>query len=72
MCIRDRACPDSARDHLTPSQQTALDYLCEEFPDVLTPTLGLTHLLEYKIRLTDSKIVRSHQMCIRDRTKEGM
>ena len=27
---------------------------------MLTPTLGLTHLLEYKIRLTDSKIVRSH------------
>ena len=34
--------------------------MCEEFPEVLTPTLGLTHLLEYKIRLTDSKIVRSH------------
>ena len=27
---------------------------------MLTPTLGLTHLLEYKIRVTDSKIVRSH------------
>ena len=50
MCIRDS----------TPSQQKALDQLCEEFPSVLTPTLGLAHLLEYKIRLTDSKMVRSH------------
>ena len=58
--IQEVACPDSARDHLTPSQQRALDQLCEEFPSVLTPTLGLKHLLEYKIQLTDSKIVRSH------------
>ena len=42
--IQEVACPDSARDHLTPSQQRALDRLCEEFPEVLTPTLGLTHL----------------------------
>ena len=54
--IQEIACPDSSRDHLTRSQKKALDQLCEQFPTVLTPTLGLTHLLEYKIRLTDSKI----------------
>ena len=58
--IQEIACPDSSRDHLTRSQKKAVDQLCEQFPTVLTPTLGLTHLLEYKIRLTDSKIVRSH------------
>ena len=48
------------QDHLTPAQQRASDRLCEEFPSVLTPKLGLTHLLEYQIRFTDTKIVRSH------------
>ena len=58
--IQEVVCPDSERDHLTPSQKHALDHLCEQFPTVLTPNLGLTHLLEYKIRLTDSAVVRSH------------
>ena len=52
--------PHTSRDHLNQSQQSALDQLCKQFPTVLTPALGLTHLLEYKIRLTDSKVVRSH------------
>ena len=58
--IQEVECPDTSRDHLSQSQQSALDQLCERFPTVLTPALGLTHLLEYKIRLTDSKVVRSH------------
>ena len=58
--IQEIECPDTSRDHLTPSQQSALHQLCEQFSTVLNPTLGLTHLLKYKIRLTDSKVVCSH------------
>ena len=63
--IQEIECPDSSRDHLTQSQLRALNQLCDQFPTVLTPALGLTHLLEYKIRLTDSKVVRSqHPYCL--------
>ena len=30
--IQEVACPDSARDHLTPTQQKALDQLVKNFP----------------------------------------
>lgn len=48
------------RVHLTPAQQSPLKQVCEQFPSVLTAELGLTNDLEYKIRLTDSNVVRSH------------
>ena len=45
--IQEVVCPDSERDHLTPSQKHALDHLCEQFPTVLTP-VSYTHLDVYK------------------------
>lgn len=60
MQIQEVEVPDTSIDRLAPSQRSALSDLCEQFPPVLTSELGLTHLLEYKIRLTDSKVVRSH------------
>lgn len=47
-------------EHLNPDQRQALGALCEGFPDVLTPKLGLTPLLKYRIRLNDTGPVRSH------------
>lgn len=46
--------------HLSAREATAIRELCNKFPDVLTPVPGVTHLLEYEIRLTDSRPVRSH------------
>lgn len=47
-------------EHPKQEQQSALKQLCSRFPDVLTKKLGLTHLMEYKIRLTSNKVIRSH------------
>ena len=47
-------------NNLSPSLRTAFRKLCDEFPEVLTANLGLTHNLEYRIRLCDSAVVRSH------------
>uniref|UniRef100_UPI00117ABDC2 hypothetical protein n=1 Tax=Klebsiella pneumoniae TaxID=573 RepID=UPI00117ABDC2 len=46
--------------HLPLSQAKAIRDLCSHYPEVLTPELGLTHLLEYEISLTDKSPVRSH------------
>lgn len=46
--------------HLIPTEAEAIKRLCDRFPEVLTPKLGVTHLLEYEIRLTDNRPVRSH------------
>ncbi len=46
--------------HLSASEAAALKELCARFPGVLTPKLGVTKLLEYEIRLTDTRPVRSH------------
>lgn len=52
--------PENPLGHLCQDQQAALKELCSRFPDVLTKRLGLTPLMEYKIRLTSNKVVRSH------------
>ena len=52
--------PPASINNLSQSQQTTFRQLCEEFPEVLTANLGLTHNLEYRIRLCDSSVVRSH------------
>lgn len=46
--------------HLTPGQAEAIKSICSRYPKVLTPNLGVTKLLEYQIRLTDTRPVRSH------------
>jgi len=46
--------------HLTPAEAEGIKALCARFPEVLTPKLGVTNLLEYEIRLTDTRPVRSH------------
>lgn len=46
--------------HLSPEKREQILQLCKGFPEVLTKELGLTDLMEYKIRLTSNKIERSH------------
>lgn len=46
--------------HLPAEQKQQFSSLCEKYKDVLTDKLGLTHLLEYEIRLKDTKVIRSH------------
>lgn len=46
--------------HLPPERRLIVSKLCERFPDVLTKKLGLTNLMEYRIRLTSDQVVRSH------------
>jgi hypothetical protein len=45
-------------DHLPPAHRRRLSGIIKRYPDVLSNKLGLTHLLEYHIRLTDSRPVR--------------
>jgi hypothetical protein len=45
--------------HLSGEQRRHLEEVVARFPDVLTNRLGLTHLLEYYIRLKDDKPVKS-------------
>jgi hypothetical protein len=44
--------------NLTVSQEGQLRALVQQYPDVLTPKLGLTHVLEYEIQLLDRTPVR--------------
>jgi hypothetical protein len=44
--------------HLPSAQRRRLLAVIDRYPDVLCDKLGLTHLLEYQIRLTDTKPVR--------------
>jgi hypothetical protein len=37
-------------DHLTTNQSERLRVVVNKYPDVLTPKLGLTHLIQYDIR----------------------
>jgi hypothetical protein len=46
-------------DHLTPTQSERLRVVVHKYPDVLTPKLGLTHLIQYDIQLKDKTPVRS-------------
>uniref|UniRef100_A0A1B6JZN4 RNA-directed DNA polymerase n=1 Tax=Homalodisca liturata TaxID=320908 RepID=A0A1B6JZN4_9HEMI len=52
--------PGDPFGHLDEEQAGVLRELCSRFPEVLTPKLGSTHLIEYEIRLTDTQPVRSH------------
>jgi hypothetical protein len=51
------ACPELI--HLAGEQRRRMEEVVDRFPDVLTNRLGLTHLLEYHIRLKDDKPVKS-------------
>ena len=59
-----RTCQLSARPSqvqtgkLPAGQQASLENLIRQYPDVLSEKLGLTHLLDYDIQLTDTKPVR--------------
>jgi hypothetical protein len=44
--------------HLARTDPDRISAVIEDFPDVLTPKLGLTHLLEYDIQLADSTPVK--------------
>lgn len=46
--------------HLSHSEKRAIQELYEIFPEVLTPKLGLTHLIKYEIQLTDPTVVTLH------------
>jgi hypothetical protein len=52
--------PQGQFDHLPPRQRKLLQDFCARFPDVLTKKLGVTKLIEYEIRLNDTRPVRSH------------
>ena len=43
---------------LSSGQRARLESLIKQYPDVLSDRLGLTHLMEYKIQLTDNTPVR--------------
>ena len=59
-----RTCQLSARNSkvqtgkLSARQRARLESLISQYPDVLSEKLGLTHLLQYEIQLTDTKPVR--------------
>jgi hypothetical protein len=59
-----RTCQLSARSSqvqagkLSAGQRARLESLIRQYPDVLSEKLGLTHLLDYDIQLTDTKPVR--------------
>lgn len=46
--------------HLSTEHREQLSQLCRRFPEVLTKQLGLTSLMEYKIKLLSSQVERSH------------
>lgn len=46
--------------HLSSEMQTRVNRILAKFPQVLTPELGATHLLEHEIEMTDLSPVRSH------------
>ena len=51
---------ESALDHLESKDRLKIQKLIKEFSTVLTPKLGLTNLIEYKINLSDNKVIRLH------------
>ena len=67
MCIRDRESTGSSTthivhheselSHLESGDRLRMQKLIKEFSTVLTPKLGLTNLIEYKINLNDHKVI---------------
>ena len=51
---------ESSLSHLKGNERLRIQKLIREFSTVLTPKLGLTHLIEYKINLSDNKVIRLH------------
>ena len=49
---------DSDLSHLERRDRVRILKLIKEFSSVLTPKLGLTNLIEYKINLSDQKVIR--------------
>lgn len=45
-------------DHTRPEHQDEWSTLCDRYPEVLAKKLGLTNLLEYKIKIISDKMVR--------------
>ena len=59
MCIRDSVIhQESELSHLESRDRMRIHKLIKEFSSVLTPKLGLTKLIEYKINLSDQKVIR--------------
>jgi hypothetical protein len=52
VCASMPTVPDLS--HLAPPLVNSVSQMIDEFPDVLTPRLGLTTLLEYDIELLDN------------------
>ena len=51
---------ESSLSHLKGNERLRIQKLIKDFSAVLTPKLGLTHLIEYKINLSDNKVIRLH------------
>ena len=51
---------ESELAHLESKDRLKIQKLIKEFSTVLTPKLGLTNLIEYKINLSDNKVIRLH------------
>ena len=51
---------ESELTHLESKDRLKIQKLINEFATVLTPKLGLTNLIEYKINLSDNKVIRLH------------
>ena len=49
---------ESELSHLGNRDRLRMQKLIKEFSTVLTPKLGLTKLIEYKINLSDQKVIR--------------
>ena len=49
---------ESELSHLQSTDRMRIQKLIKEFSTVLTPKLGLTKLIEYKINLSDHKVIR--------------
>ena len=51
---------ESKLDHLESKGRLKIQKIIKEFSTVLTPKLGLTNLIEYKINLNDNIVIRLH------------
>ena len=43
-----------------PDQRADITQIIREFPDVLSTRLGLTHLIEYEIKVIDPAVIKLH------------
>lgn len=58
--LKEMQIPPNTYNHLPVAERNRLMKVLRKFPHVLTPKLGMTHVLEYHIKTTSNQIVKSH------------